>query len=59
MKIRKSKQKIKDLKKVKEIPKDMIPRPLRSNLSTDNTEEVVKSYNDNRIRYFKNKNVVS
>jgi len=29
------------------------------NYSTDNTEEVVKSYNDNRIKYFKNKNVVS
>ena len=26
------------------------------NYSTDNTEEVVKSYNDNRIKYFKNKN---
>ncbi len=26
------------------------------NYSTDNTEEVVRSYNDKRIRYFKNKN---
>ena len=26
------------------------------NYSIDNTEEVVKSYNDNRIKYFKNKN---
>ena len=26
------------------------------NYSTDNTEEIIKSYNDKRIRYFKNKN---